>query len=100
MRLRKRVSLLDDQSEWMGKLKAEREQQAEAYSKAMQEFQDKLATQHALYQQGLQEQQKQISDWNKVSPMSTPRAPDNPAYAFPIGKHRKPFRRPVKGARR
>lgn len=61
----------DDQSEWMEKLQAEREQQAEAYSKAMQEFQDKLATQHALYQQGLQEQQKQISDWNKVSPVGT-----------------------------
>ncbi|EPR60942.1 hypothetical protein TGME49_313380 [Toxoplasma gondii ME49] len=56
----------DDQAVWMAKLKAEQEEQAEAYTRAMREFQDTFTQQHALYQQGLQEQQKQINDWNKL----------------------------------
>ncbi|CBZ55243.1 conserved hypothetical protein [Neospora caninum Liverpool] len=56
----------DDQAVWMSKLKAEQEEQAEAYTRAMREFQETFTQQHALYQQGLQEQQKQISDWNKL----------------------------------
>lgn len=56
----------DDQAEWMEKLRADQEEQSANYAKAMKEFQEQYVKQQAVYQQGLEEQQKQIQDWNRV----------------------------------
>ncbi|CDJ52737.1 hypothetical protein, conserved [Eimeria brunetti] len=56
----------DDQAEWMEKLRADQEEQSANYAKAMKEFQEQYVKQQAVYQQGLEEQQKQIQDWNRL----------------------------------
>lgn len=56
----------DDQAEWMEKLRADQEEQSANYAKAMKEFQEQYVKQQAVYQQGLEEQQRQIQDWNKL----------------------------------
>lgn len=56
----------DDQAEWVEKLREQQEEQSESYMKAMKSFQDQYVTQQALYKQGLEEQQQQIADWNKL----------------------------------
>lgn len=50
----------------MEKLRADQEEQSANYAKAMKEFQEQYVKQQAVYQQGLEEQQKQIQDWNRV----------------------------------
>ncbi|KAL8438976.1 hypothetical protein Efla_006921 [Eimeria flavescens] len=56
----------DDQAEWMEKLRADQEEQSANYAKAMKEFQEQYVKQQAVYQQGLEEQQRQIQDWNRL----------------------------------
>lgn len=56
----------DDQAEWMAKLRADQEQQCESYTRAMKEFQEQYSKQQAVYQHGLEEQQRQIQDWNRL----------------------------------
>ncbi|OEH75823.1 uveal autoantigen with coiled-coil domains and ankyrin repeats [Cyclospora cayetanensis] len=56
----------DDQAEWMEKLRADQEEQSANYARAMKEFQEQYVKQQAIYQQGLEEQQRQIQDWNRL----------------------------------
>eukprot|EP00921_Rhytidocystis_pertsovi_P012334 GHVQ01019995.1.p1 GENE.GHVQ01019995.1~~GHVQ01019995.1.p1 ORF type:complete len:299 (+),score=52.75 GHVQ01019995.1:366-1262(+) len=56
----------DDQIEWSEKMRAQQEEQARKYEDAMKEFESHYLHQQAVYQQGLEEQQKQISDWNRA----------------------------------
>lgn len=56
----------DDQAEWVEKLRAQQEEQSMNYMQAMKNFQEQYVTQQALYQQGIEEQQQQIAEWNKL----------------------------------
>ncbi|KAF8821534.1 hypothetical protein IE077_001925 [Cardiosporidium cionae] len=56
----------DDQAKWQEKLLEEQKNQVNSYAEAMKSFQSQYAQQQAVYQQGIQEQQKQIAEWNKL----------------------------------
>lgn len=75
----------------MEKLRADQEEQSANYAKAMKEFQEQYVKQQAIYQQGLEEQQRQIQDWNRVSFLSRFWLTDNCEHActnIPIYKQK------------